>query len=209
MGGGRGHKGFTNGFTNECTKGHTTQKAQQDSQQDSRKRIHQGFHPGLAKETRKDSQKDSPQRDNSVTTAGKQRDNSRTTAGQQQDNIGTPAGQQRKNSGRTTGEQPGNHMKKAWSGKQSNRKTGVRTNRHTDGDRQHAIRQSNPQEAVRRTTARQQRDNRGTIHGQGDTTGFTNAMRQSLRIPTTTTIRDRHDLDFFCAPCDFQNQCAA
>ena len=60
---------------------------------------------------------------------------------------------------------------------------------------EHTIRQSNPQEAVRRTTARQQRDNPGTIHGQGDTTGFTNAMRQSLIIPTTTTIRDRHDLE--------------
>ena len=56
------------------------------------------------------------------------------------------------------------------------------------------VKQSNPKEAVRRTTARQQRDNPGTTHGKGDTTGFTNAMTQSLRIPTTTTIRDRHDL---------------
>ena len=61
----------------------------------------------------------------------------------------------------------------------------------TDGQ---TVMQSNPKEATRRTTSRQQRDNPGANHTKGDTTGFTTAMTQSPRIPITTTIRDRHDL---------------
>ena len=79
---------------------------------------------------------------------------------------------------------------------QGNSQTGRQESGPTDTQTatdEHAIRQSTPQEAVRRTTARQH--NPCPIQNQGDTTGFTNAMRQSLRIPTTTTIRDRHDLD--------------